>query len=73
MTEREEALVAALKGTLSLIRKAQDRLTDYLVPEGSDDTGELANDMLEMFDGPNQRLIEQAARNAITRTENAPA
>lgn len=58
----------ALKGTLALIRKAQDRLSSYLCPDGSNDLTELTNDLLYMFDGPEQREIEKAARATLDPT-----
>lgn len=62
-------LYASLRATLALIRKAQDRLCSYLEPEGSDDLAELTNDLLGMFDGPEQRAIEKPARAAIAKAE----
>jgi hypothetical protein len=63
----------ALPELLKLIRRAQDRLTEYLCPEGSNDADECLNDMLEMFDGPEQRRVEQMARAALSRALNGDA
>ena len=63
-------LAEATAELLRLIRRAQDRLTDYLCPEGSDDADECMNDLLEMFDGPEQRRIENLARNALSRAKD---
>ena len=60
----------ALKGTLSLIRQAQEKLCEYLRPDCSDDEREYIETLLEMFDGPEQRQLEinagAALANAVT-------
>ena len=61
-------LLAANEELLILVRRAQQRLCSYLCPEGSDDPQECMNDLLEMFDGPEQRRIEHLARAAIAKT-----
>lgn len=67
---------SAIDGPLSLIRKAQERLTDYLRPDGPDDDRETLNDLLYMFDGPEQREIEKQARDfrrkLATKAEHQP-
>lgn len=62
-------LGAGLKGTLGLIRRAQETLCSYLIPDSGQDDAETLNIMLEMFDGPTQREIESKARTALTPTE----
>lgn len=60
-------LASALDGTLGLIRRAQETLCSYLHPDSGIDSDELANVLLEMFDGPKQREIEAAARSALSK------
>lgn len=64
-------LTAALLGTLSLIRKAQERLSSHLTPDSNGDDAECLNDLLYMFDGPEQRKIEADARMALSNAERA--
>lgn len=62
-----EELVESLEQTLGIIRKAQERLCSYLTPDGNDDDRECLNDLLYMFDGPEQRAIEGPARDRVAR------
>lgn len=64
-------LVKSLDETLGLIRKAQERLCEYLVPDGSNDEHEVMNDLLYMLDGPEQRAIETPARAILTGLRSA--
>ena len=65
--QQRDELAEALKLTLALIRKAQDRLSLYLQPDSSGDDHECMNELLGMFDGPEQRAIESAARSALSK------
>jgi hypothetical protein len=65
-------LRAALLGTLGLIRRAQERLSTHLSPDSSGDDRECMNELLEMFDGPEQRRIEGAARAALSHPPLPP-
>ena len=63
--KRAQELAEALRGTLGLIRTAQERLCTYLRPDTSDDPQECLNDLLELLDGPRQQAIEKPARAAL--------
>ena len=69
-----EALLDESRGhiaeLLGLVRNAQERLCEYLTPDGSNDDREAMNDLLYMFDGPEQRTIENPAR--VFLAEAAP-
>ena len=65
-------LVEALDNTLRLIRRAQDRLSMHLQPDSSDDDGEVLNELLTMFDGPEQRAVEKPARAVLARVRGEP-
>ena len=60
-------LEASLIRVLGLIRKAQERLCEHLHPDSCGDDHECMNDMLTMFDGPEQRDIEKQALAAINK------
>jgi hypothetical protein len=59
-------LLAGLVGTLGLLRRAQDILTGYLVPDGYDPDRAVTL-LLELLDGPEQRAVETPARAAIAK------
>ena len=71
--DRLKALVAELAGaldaTLRLIRRTQDRLSMHLQPDSCGDDGEVLNELLTMFDGPEQRAIEKPARAVLARAK----
>ena len=64
-------LLAVLEGTLTLIRKAQERLSLHLQPDSHGNDVETMNELLNMFDGPEQRAVENNARAAIKRAKEA--
>lgn len=61
----DKKLAESLRDTLGLIRKAQERLCAHLHPDSSGDDRECLNDLLAMFDGPEQREIEKKANAAL--------
>lgn len=62
-----EDLVEAVQETNRLIRKAQDILCDYLIPDGDADTAISA--LLELLDGPEQREIQKKAQAAVAKAK----
>jgi len=60
------ALVEALEGSDELIVKAQAILTHYLVPQGLDAVGAVS-ELLELLDGPEQRVVQGKARAVLAR------
>ena len=62
-----DELVEALDSLNRLVTDAQDKLCAYLHPDSSIDDAQLANLMLEHFDGTRQREVQKAARDAIAK------
>lgn len=62
-------LRAALADLNALVTKAQNILSAYLQPDG--DTDEAVNSLLYLLDGPEQRQIQGAARDALAKTDGA--
>lgn len=59
-----EAVVEVMPGVLGLLRKAQDVLTQYLIPDGNDADTAL-DALLALLDGPEQRAAQNPARAAV--------
>jgi hypothetical protein len=59
-------LYASAEETHAWVRRIQDVLTCYLVPDGYD-SDEALNRLLEMLDGPEQREIQGRALAAIAK------
>jgi hypothetical protein len=60
-------LVSALEASNKLITAAQEKLCAYLHPDSSIDDAQIANLMLEHFDGPTQREVQKKTREALAR------
>ena len=43
-----------------LIISAQDRIRDYIVPDSGISEHELVNNLIGIFDGPDQRMVQDA-------------
>ena len=59
-------LAEALQKNQHLVRKAQEILTSYLIPDGRD-KDEAIDALLYLLDGPEQREVQQAARAALAK------
>ncbi|MHB1310500.1 MAG: hypothetical protein ACYC3L_00690 [Gemmatimonadaceae bacterium] len=59
-----EAVLEVMPGVLGLLRKAQDVLTQYLIPDGNDADTAL-DALLALLDGPEQRAAQNPARAAL--------
>lgn len=62
-------LMEALKGSDSLIVKAQEILATYIVPDSGISDHDCINSLLGLLDGPEQRLV-QAATHAVISKED---
>lgn len=62
-------LIAAGNELDALIRRAQDKLSRWLEPDNGHDERECMEELLEMFDGPEQRRIQSAWRDAAQRAK----
>jgi hypothetical protein len=63
MTDRTAEFEAAIRAQDALIAEAQRLLTSYLAKEI--ELPGLADGMLNLFDGPRQREVQQLAREAL--------
>jgi hypothetical protein len=63
MTDRIEQLKSALRAEDALIVEAQRLLTNYLSKQG--EPTDLINNLLWLFDGPQQREAQRLAREAL--------
>ena len=63
-------LTTAADGLVGLIRAVQTRCSTHLHPDSSGDDKECLSDVLYLLDGPEQRAIEDAYRNARTGGRN---
>jgi hypothetical protein len=71
MDGKTRNLVLAINGLRALIHTAQGVLTDYLRPDGNDGDHAL-NRLLDLFDGPSQRLAEGTAQAVVAAAEAKP-
>lgn len=62
-------LLDALKKQTAMIRKAQDVLSEYMTPDGSDDADECINRILAILDCKEEYSINALARAAIAKAE----
>ena len=63
-----ELVEATIEQSL-MIERAQEIITQYLVPDGYDADEAMAL-LIEHFDGPNQRRVKAVARDALSRAES---
>ena len=65
MMNRSAALAEAVRELDALIRKAQAILETYLQPDSGVDEKQTLKALIELFDGPEQRRVQAAARRAL--------
>lgn len=58
-------LVGTVEINQSIIGRAQEILTDALVPDGITDK-EAISQLLELFDGPHQRLVAEKTERSVS-------
>lgn len=71
MDANTRQLVAAANALRGMIQAAQGVLADYLHPDGIHGD-EALNQLVYMFDGPEQRAVEALAQQAIADAERRP-
>jgi hypothetical protein len=64
-------LCASLDETHKWVRRIQDVMVGYLVPDGYD-ADEALNRLIEMLDGPEQRAIQGRALAALAKARGNP-
>lgn len=62
---REEILDAALRANLSLVREAQAIIIRYLDPEDPSSPRDAMQEMIRLFDGPQQKEALRLAKEAL--------
>lgn len=65
LSAENERLRKALEASDKLITDAQEKLCAYLHPDSGIDDRQIANEMLEHFDGPRQREVQKQTREAL--------